>query len=384
MGKLWSDGVLYAALVIGFATASWWFRSTTDYGDGVFTPMIIAGGHLMNWKEPLDRLITALTYRGLDRWLGWDPRSAIALVSCAAGVVYSCACILVARTLATDQRDRLSAVLLLLVLGAAQLFFGNVENYSLLAAGTMIFLYAGLRHLRGFGGIVWPSLALGITASIHLSAAWLLPTLPLLSSSRRALEGGRRLLVVLRVVRDGVVSATTVGMLLGGTFLLGLLLAPEHETLSFEAFGGGDEQLWVPLWEMTTSNHKFTTFSGSHLLAIANEVLLLCPIGLFLVLSHLPFVRRLSTDALFLGTSALLYFLYLLVFNPDLAIFNVGILNEWDLFSPLAFPLTTLGVALWLDRAVDSSARFHIALVGIAFGGVHAASWILSNAGMTF
>ncbi|MEA2624630.1 MAG: hypothetical protein QOD06_675, partial [Candidatus Binatota bacterium] len=197
-------------------------------------------------------------------------------------------------------------------------------------------------------------------------------------------EGRRPLSVAFRVAGDGIVSAAVIGTLLGATFLLGLQLVPAHETLSLATFGGGDQELWVPLRLMTSSNHKFTLFSGSHLLAIANEILLLCPIGLFLVSSHLPFVRRLTTDAIFLGVSTLLCFLYLLVFNPDLAIFNVGILNEWDLFSPVAFPLTTLGVALWLGSALDSSRRLHIAAVGLAFAAVHAASWILSNASVTF
>ncbi len=376
---------------------SWWLASKTIYGDGGETMSLLKAGQRINWREPLDRYFTARMYHFTHTLFGWGPRAAIAMVSCLAGIVYWMTAAALARLLGTSREDRTVIFLLLISMGAVQIFFGNIENYSLLGAGSMLYLYLGLRYLERGTGLVWACLALAVTSCIHLAAVWLLPTLPLLAISgafRFSHDETGYSFMISRVRLRRLLLESGIGMLgvllvFGGTFLLAIHHLDSWRNLSIAWFGGGDGRLWVPLFHPSTRFESFTMFSWEHLRALMNELLLICPIGLFLVVAYLLFspgrVRRCDRQILFLGSCTLLYLAYMSLFNPDMAVFaHPGILNEWDLFSVAAFPLVLLGTYLWARWEPDSWQKRYVSVLLVVLGAIHASAWILSNAKMTF
>lgn len=392
-----ATGAAGPSLVVASLTVvSWLLRSQAVYGDGLGTIYELQIGEVINWKEPLDRFITSRAYVITNQMFGWKPAPAIALVSCAAGIGYWTTALALARLIGADLGERVAVFLLLVSIGAVQVFFGNVENYSLLGAGTTCYLYAGLRYLRTGRGFDWAVVALAVTACIHLSAVWLVPTLAVLAwlglagdaaetlrLPRPTPEARRRFATE---ARSGFAAAALVS---GITLTLGTYFLGSTQGLSQDNFGGGDGRMWVPLFETSTQFEKFTMFSVDHLAAVANEVLLICPTGVVLVVGYLLAApnHRQGCDrvGIFLISACASFLTYIFLFNPDQAGVRVGILNEWDLFSPPAWPLIVLGAWLWKSRGREDRERQHyVATVVIATGMVHASAWILSNAGARF
>ena len=384
-----------ALLIILLFALSWILRSQTIYGDGYGTITLLNSGQIMNWKEPLDRLFTALTYIISNKYLGFSPGSAIALMSCLAGVVFWISALLIAKLIGHTREDKFYAFVMVISIGAVQLFFGNIENYSLLGAFSLLYLLLAHLYLDRKISLVFPAFVLSTTISMHLSAIWLAPSLaflPLLremSDIRVEIKDWRECLIrnlryYLAEIRTPVI-VSLIPLLL--TLILGNILIGTSKDLNISNFGGGDGSLWVPLFRLSTPYEKFTLFSFDHLLAIMNEMILICAVGLIATLSYIIFQKKrkvFDNKVYFLLVSALFFFAYLFFFNPDLAYLNVGVLNEWDLLSPVAFPLIYLGLYLLFNWEKDLSVRRSACILLIAFGIVHSFSWILSNAKIVF
>lgn len=378
----------FAALVAGF----WRLRSRTLYGDGASTIDILSsGGPMMNWKEPLDRYVTAHVFAAL-RPHGWTAADAIAAVSVTAGAVYVVASWGLARSLAPERAERRWVLAFLLTTGAMQLFFGNIENYSLLGAGIALYLWAGSAYLRGRVPFAVPCFVLAATSWIHLSAPWLGPTLAVLLALRVFGEEDAQGGLALRLREGWVADGLKQGI--GGTLAaavptafalwLGARVIGAQDGLSMGRFGGGDGKLWVPLFEITTPFEKFTMFSLAHFVAVANELALLAGPAAIVCLAWLALgrsgARAARRDVVFLGSCVAMTLAYVFFFNPDMAVLNVGILNEWDLFSLPAPPIAALAGVLLTRVEPDPERRGQAGLPAVALAGVLSAAWILHNA----
>ena len=284
---------------------------------------------------------------------------------------------------------------MLISIGATQLFFGNIENYSLLGAFSMLYLLLAHLYLDRKISLVFPAFVLSTTISMHLSAVWLVPSLALLpllremSDIRVESKNGSKYIIknlkyYLAEIRSSVMVSLFPFLL---TLILGNIMIGTSKDLNMSNFGGGDRSLWVPIFRLSTPYEKFTLFSFDHFLAIMNEIILICPVGLIVTFSYIIFQKKrkvIDNKVYFLLVSTLSYFAYLFFFNPDLAYLNAGILNEWDLLSPVAFPLIYLGLYLLFNWEKDLSIRRSACILLIAFGIVHSFSWILSNAKIIF
>lgn len=385
-----------AGALAGFAAlmaAFWRLRSRTLYGDGASTIDILSsGGPMMNWKEPLDRYVTARVFAALGPH-GWTAADAIAAVSVTAGAIYLVAAWGLARSLAPERAERRWVLAFLLTTGAMQLFFGNVENYSLLGAGIALYLWTGSAYLRGRVPFALPCFVLACTSWIHLSAPWLGPTLAVLLVLRvlgdeDAASGAVRLRF-----RDGwLANGLTQGI--GGTLAaavptgfalwLGSRVIGGGSGLSMGRFGGGDGKLWVPLTELTTPFEKFTMFSVAHFVAVANELALLAGPAAIVCLAWLALgragARMARREVVFLGSCVAMTLAYVFFFNPDMAVLNVGILNEWDLFSLPAPPIAALAGVLLTRVETDPERRGQAGLPAVVLAAVLSTAWILHNA----
>lgn len=351
---------------------SWLLRTNKIYGDGGATINIMESGkQIINGKEPLDRLITTLTYQFLNGHFDISAKDTIAIISCSAGFIYWLTCFYIAKTLTGNQKYRIVTLLLLISPGVTQVFYGNIENYSLLGAGIMLYLYLALKSIAEKKRPYYPALVLGTTIGIHMSAVCLLPSLMALCLLITANDKLRSIIISFLII---------LGCLLI-TFSLVWLLSGDLNEFSLENFGGGDRSLTVPLFEVTSMYHKYTLFSINHIVDIINEILLIAPIAFLMsiILSY-KFIQQgnfFSIESSFLLICFICCFLYLFLFNPDMAIFDVGILNEWDLLSPIAYPIMLLSVYLLNKETNDQyiGSFFFIAVCSL----FSTAYWILSN-----
>lgn len=141
--------------------------------------------------------------------------------------------------------------------------------------------------------------------------------------------------------------------------------------------GGGDGRWFVPLWETTTRWEHYTMFSWGHLIDMINEQLLTAPAaipGLLLLLAMGNIRRQVTPWTRFLLLAAGLYLLFTWTWNPD-----YGGQRDWDLFSPVAIPLTLLFVDRLRAASPEPDSFRRAALALIIAQGFHTLAWIYQN-----
>ena len=151
----------------------WLLREKTFRGDGLLKLDLLATKTLQTdpyvWKEPLDALV-AYTLTSWLRPLNVMPEAAIAAVSVAAGMIYVGAILDGSQRLGFTPGRRALMVVGLLALGSSQLWFGHVENYSLVTAFSMVATALALGYLAGKRPLWGAGLAAGAALSAHPQA----------------------------------------------------------------------------------------------------------------------------------------------------------------------------------------------------------------------
>lgn len=328
-----------------------------------------------NWQAPLDVFIHARLWALGNRLFGWpDPTPVYTLLSVVAGVLFVWTLLGLAAWLGNERHERAVIFGLVASLGLMQLFFGYIENYSLMAVGVLVFIWLALRALRGETALVWPALALALTHAFHPSTIVLAPGLLFLAwqLTRTAPARARPLRMALSIVAPyltvfvGVVALMTAG----GHGLDALLGA--------DAPGGGDHRWFVPLFETTTRWEHYTMFSRGHLVDIVNEQLLVAPVvwpGLALCVmfarSRIPHRDPLFRQLLVL---ALLYALLTWTWNPD-----YGGQRDWDLFATASLPAALLFAYTLRAALPEPTALRRAGWALIAAQAFHTAMWIYQN-----
>lgn len=358
--------VVFAIAVI----VLWLVRCRELYGDAMHVESLVYGGVVFVKREPLMPAVFLLAHRAIGAPFGWNPLVTIQLVDTIAGALGILALLALARRIAGPARVPAAAALV--GCGAVQLFAGYVELYTLSTVCMLASLVCGLDALAGRRGPV-PAFALWtLSCMFHLSGLVFVPAMVWLG-----LRTGRRSVVRILAVTVAPAIALYVAMR-----CLGYAGADEA------GFGGGDGHMFVPLFEQSGLAH-YLMLRPQHLLAIANEQLLVAPLGLVLVVAgalgggwrgkRTGPAAALGIDAhVYLGLVASAFFGLTVIWNPDF-----GPLRDWDLFGPVGFYLTICGVALLARALADQPARLHALLWFVA--AVHlsrALPFVLSNAGL--
>jgi hypothetical protein len=345
------------------------------------------------WQAPLDVFLHAKGWALGNQLFGWpDPRPIYWILSTAAGVAFIWVLLGLAGWLGRNRAERALIVGLVVTLGAMELFFGYIENYTFMTLGVLIYVWLALRAIRGETPVVWAAIALALTNAFHPSTIILTPSL--LYAGFLATRGGRQsdsegnelssvapmggrrprpawhtaasIVVPYVLVFAGVVALMTSG----GHGVDALVGA--------DAPGGGDRRWLVPLLRTTTKFEHYTMFSLGHVLDILNEQMLVAPAilpGLILIVlfarSRLPL-----RDPAFrlLALIAACYLLLTLTWNPD-----YGGQRDWDLFAPAAVPAAIL-LGYALPRALpETSALIGAGWALVAAQGFHCIAWIYQN-----
>lgn len=331
-------------------------------GDSFHLINAIPKGLLLHWNEPLDILAHALAYRALAALSGaGSAEGAYAALSILAGLAYLFVPGRMAATLGLEGAARGLFVGMMLSCGAVQLYFGYAESYTLCSLALTLYLAAALRHLRQGSGVALPALLAGLAICFHPLTLSLGPSGLYLALAR---PGRARSLATAAFFAALPVALLALGMTLAGHGL--------GRIGSTDLPGGGDHDMLVPLWQAGTRFERVTLFSGRHLLDVLNQIVLISPLALpMLALGRWP---RKDPAAVFLALAAGGMLLFLFLWNPDL-----GAARDWDLFAPVAFPLTALAAYLFA-RPLQGRDLEDAAVIYPLASALVTAAWIAGNA----
>ena len=308
-------------------------------------------GAVVTHDEMLELYVHSRFWRLTNEAFDWSVEFSYQFLSSLAGGVFMVLLLAFSWHLLSGRRW------IVLVLGVAssgfmQLFFGDVENYTLVTTLILLYLLTGYLFLEGRVGLWMPSAVAAVAICFHLLAAFLLPSLAYLHWA--ALRRGRSWSVA--------GAAAT------------LVVIPSAVVVYFH-FNG------LPLEEIRNSNafgqagklQRFATPDPVYHGQILSLLFLLFPPLLCLV--ALIAYRRVALTPfnIFLSLAGLVALVYVFGWRADL-----GVYNDWNLFAPAALPLASL---FWHNFA-RADTLFNKAGVGAALvltSAFHSYAWIIRN-----
>jgi len=338
-------------LILGITAISapfFWFIKPATYllGDQQLQLNELTFDILALRNAPLTVLINTGLHRLLRAGWGLDVRTSYGVSTCLSGVVFVFLLLRLLRLLKFSSVNAISSGLVVFAAAPTLFFFGYAENYTYLYVATMAYLYFSLRAIERKKQLL-PSLAFLVLAiSFHYIGLLLLPSFALLCAN--VISKGRR-------PRPRELSFYVSGVLL--TLLIIYVFLRMHT----------GAEMFVPLWE----NEKFpgyTLFSLTHLKDVLNELLLISPAGILVLVLHFrtrfKSGHRVDGKLTFMFLASLFPLVFLLTAEPDL-----GFARDWDIFAIAGLTVSVLAIAMVSSyRPVptrSSPAMLCIALTGI-------------------
>lgn len=318
-------------LLAGCAALFWLLRSHTLHGDGLFKTLLHRTATLQTdpyvWKEPLDSLF-AYGLSGLFRAWGWPAELAIALWSVLSGLLAVAAVLYMAQGLARSRQEWWLWLIALFSLGSSLLWFGHIENYSLVTASALAAIALALGYIEGRNPL-WPvGLLAGVAAAFHPQAGFTLPALAALLAWGNWRRWQSQCLTL------GITGAA--GPLLTVAAMLALRVPLPGQGGS--GIPGGELQLFWTLGQALAPHRLADAF---------NNLGLVAPLWPFLLVGG---------GMALLGDRSILRdrrFLYLSLTGLGLLVYHFTFQNElpryqdWDLFAIVGPPVTLWGLYIW-------------------------------------
>ncbi len=332
-----------------------------------------------NWQAPFTVFLHQRIWQYVaNPLLGWPVETVYATISIVCGMVFVFVLLNFVTDLGHTALEAFVLAGLVLTTGSMQLFFGYVENYTIISLLVMTMLFLGWRTTQRRLSLVWPVIALSLANAFHPSTVFLWPGMLLLAwfCWRRQ-----------RLSLGAVLAQVVLPPLVIGGAVLALIESGGHGLTAFlgvDRPGGGDGIWFVPLFKTSTEWQHYTMFSVAHFLDWANIHLLISPFGLPLILLIVPAagyfrLKLFSTPAErefagFLGMTAFMYILLTWLWNPD-----YGGQKDWDLFAPSAFVYTLLAGYLLVKALPGRGLLKETSLFALAVSLLHLAAWIFLN-----
>ena len=334
---------------------------------------------IYNWQAPFTVFLHQRLWQFVaDPLFGRPVETVYAAVSVLCGMVFVYLLLVFMAQLGRNATESMVLTGLVLTTGSMQLFFGYVENYTVVSLALLVTLFLAWHALQGEIKPVWPVLGLSLANAFHPSTVFLWPGMGVLSwlCRRRG-----------RVSALSVLLQTVLPPLLVGGSVLALMESGGHGLSAFlgvDRPGGGDGIWFVPPVETTTQWQRYTMFSAAHVLDWGNVHLLISPFGLPLVVMVLAAVLRFRLTlfdtqnhkdfAVLLGVTAGMYILLTWLWNPD-----YGGRKDWDLFAPSAFVYTLLAGYLLVRALPNRQNLQNGGLFIMVVSLLHTAAWIFTN-----
>jgi tetratricopeptide (TPR) repeat protein len=352
-------GWLLAVCLMVYAALLWLLRARTQFlGDGTYWMARLRTGHVPAPAEPLSQAVWEAASAALRHMAA--PVASLELVSIACGLVAAILCWRIALLIGATRGERIAAFLLLLTMGSSQLFFGYLESYPVGITFLLGYLCVGLTAARNRSAPVALALAYAGALASHMIALYLIPSflyLVLRADASRARKGALVLLAL------GL--AALVMILLGST--------PSTWIHTFD-LAARAARTGSPISEFSK---PYGILSADHAADMLNEILLVLPIPLLLLLSAGLSRERLEQED---GRERTFLFLAAAcgVVSFALLVLPVAAAQDWDLMSMLLVPLGVLGV--WMGKSIFGGAGRPVRVAAVAAGLAALFSFVLVNA----
>jgi Flp pilus assembly protein TadD len=348
-----NDIVIAGLAAIGFAL----LRSPHHFlGDGRLMIRLLDQGNWFHATEFLDRWVHHTVLEATRQAWNWDAATVYAVLSVAAGFVYT----LAALRLGALLRHKVFVTAALLTLGTVELFMGYAESYSLATAAMLVYFLLALEYLAGRRAFIWVGLSLLIGVALHNALLFLAPSYLYLAFTRSGSEEPGRSSRALQAAGWVVLAAQMI------------FLTSRHWK------AGESPLMLLPL--VRDPLGQYALFSWKHLADFANEQALISPLAWIAALAFLiTFFKNASLRSSrrlgFLLAAAACALAFSLVIRPRL-----GGSRDWDLWSMGSLPYVVAAVC-WLPSgpARRRDLRF-VAYVLVVVGAFHTAPWIAVNA----
>lgn len=318
-----------------------------------FRDIPATNGAFVTHDELLELYVHSRFWYYTHLWWGWDVPRSYRPLSCGAGAIFIWLLLRFSRRQGTSA----SWVLVPGVLSGAymQLFFGEVENYTITAMLVMLYFLAADRFLKKEIRLWWPAMALAVAMCFHLLTGWILPSL--------------LYLFWIQWKRSSDTFDLKVSAALWAAIGLAVLIYFHFHGLRITYFissHAGSALRMVDVWvdRSVPSDYYLQQF---------NLLCLLCPA----VLMALPLLvwKRFVDDDLtrFLGIAAAMLLLLQLVWKAQL-----GVYDDWNLFATGGM---CVGIFLWRTIALQAASwpARAVALALAATYSLHTYAWIAWN-----
>jgi len=239
---------------------------------------------------------------------------------------------------------------LILTNGFMQLFFGDMENYTLLTLVFFCYLFAGVNVIKSKMSLVIATSLFTLSACFHMLTGWFLPSLLFLFwlTARRY------------KYRELLWSGITSFMIFGGTLLFFHIYYLPISHLFYYSYSG-----------KLLSN--LASPSLGHYIQVTQLLFLLFPSVLILI--PLLIYRRIPLSKLniFLLLNTVMAFVFLFFWNAAL-----GHFYDWNLFAPGILPVALL---CWINFLNIPDLKYKPAIIFsfILTSGLHSYCWIIGN-----
>jgi len=314
----------------------WVFRSRLHLlGDGYFRITDLPEGrlHLQEW---LDAFIHLVVYRIMVKLIPvWTPELTYAIISVLCGGAFVYLALKLSALLGKTGLGKTLIFFSLISLGSVQFFFGYVESYSVLQVVLLAYILLSALYLMRRVSILPVLTAFVVSIGLHVTSLVFAPSFVYLLT-RTKKDRSKRKGSATKTISNAFIFA---GLMVASFLVVSWIFVV---ATGLEKTGKGI--FILPL--TATESYKFGMFSLAHISEFANQLLLLSPLGISLMLFFLFFKirHREFRDKLanFLILAASFALVYLFAFN-----FTLGS-ADWDLRSMPAPFIGLLGILLFL------------------------------------
>lgn len=216
------------------------------------------------------------------------PETAARVISMSAGILYVALVTLLPRRLFQAPTERGILIAFALTPGFLQLFFGYVEMYPVIFPILAAYVLLGWIALEGRCPVWLVAAAAGVLFATHFVLATFIPSLALFLWLRGS-ASGKYARTILEALACPVVA---LGVLYVVSFNLGVYTSSLRESYFLPFFGEGH-------------NYPFGILSFGHINNVLNQILLVTPAALIVLLLRPKAWLQRHPVALFLGSAAL-------------------------------------------------------------------------------
>lgn len=360
---------LYIIFFLLITVLFWIFRQKTYFlGDGYFLTRLVELKFILRFKEFFDLFLHSVIYKYLHSYIPLNGALTFALVSIMCGIFFLFITLKTAKLLAQKGSERIIIFLLIFFTGMLQLFFGYVEAYTIIALLVTIYCYFAVKVFYQRSSVYPVCIIFSIMIITHISTIAFFPSLLYLVWSSRELAGLKRITHTgLIVLISSLPLFVLIGFLLFGLF-------PSEESAQGVLKGN---HLLPLLYSKDASGIQYPLISFGHLIDILNEFLLLTPVFFVIILSLILNFKSIKSlyrkEIIFLVLILFFYGMEFVVFNKA-----IGVSRDWDIFSPLAIPVTLAGIIILQKFNEKTFGKIGLILLPVVL--LHTIPWILVNA----